>query len=180
MAAAGYRVTLVDTTEAALAKGFDHVRTLAEAGRAKGRLSETQTTAVIAAVSGSTQLEALRDADLVLEAVFENLAVKQEVFARLGDICRPDAVLATNTSTLDIDQIAGSARHPERVVGMHFFSPAHVMKLVEIVRGKNGSPSAIHTALAVTRKVGKLGVWWATASGLWATGCCMPMAARIR
>jgi 3-hydroxyacyl-CoA dehydrogenase len=158
MAAAGYRVTLLDTTETGLARGLGHVRALAEAARTKGRLSDSETAALVAAVSGTKQLEALRGADLVVEAVFENLGVKQEVFAKLGDICRPDAVLATNTSTLDVDQIAGSARHPERVVGMHFFSPAHVMKLVEIVRGKNSAPSAIHTALALTRKIGKLGV----------------------
>ena len=85
-------------------------------------------------------LEALATADLVIEAVFESLAVKRDVFAQLGALCAPGAVLATNTSTLDIDAIASASRRADAVVGMHFFSPAHIMRLVEIVRGRDTSP----------------------------------------
>jgi 3-hydroxyacyl-CoA dehydrogenase len=111
-----------------------------------------------ARVMGATDVAATRDADLVIEAVFENLAVKQEVFRRLDSICRDGTILATNTSTLDVDAIAGVTQRHADVAGMHFFSPAHVMKLVEVVRGRETSKQAIATALAVTKKLGKTGV----------------------
>ena len=94
----------------------------------------------------------------MIEAVFESLAVKQEVFAQLGALCAPGAVLASNTSTLDIDAIAQASRRTRAVVGMHFFSPAHIMRLVEIVRGRDTSPDVIATARSVARRMGKLGI----------------------
>ena len=96
--------------------------------------------------------------DLVIEAVFENMAVKWEIFARLDEICKPGAILATNTSTLDVNKIAAATKRPEDVIGMHFFSPAHVMRLLEIVRGKDTAPDVIVTALAVAKRLRKLGV----------------------
>jgi len=111
-----------------------------------------------ARVRGAANLDGLASADLVIEAVFENLAVKQELFARLGAICGPRTVLATNTSTLDVDAIAAASGRAADVVGMHFFSPAHVMRLVEIVRGRASSRAALATVRAVTRRIGKIGV----------------------
>ena len=96
--------------------------------------------------------------DLVIEAVFENMAVKREIFAWLDEICKPGAILATNTSTLDVDKIAAATKRPEDVIGMHFFSPAHIMRLLEIVRGKDTAPDVIVTALAVAKRLRKLGV----------------------
>jgi 3-hydroxyacyl-CoA dehydrogenase len=94
----------------------------------------------------------------VIEAVFESLAVKREVFGRLGQLCRPGAVLATNTSTLDVDAIAEASGRPADVVGMHFFSPANVMRLVEIVRGRASSRESVATAHAVAKRIGKIGI----------------------
>jgi 3-hydroxyacyl-CoA dehydrogenase len=98
-------------------------------------------------------------ADMIVEAVFENMAVKQAVFAQLDTIAKPDCVLATNTSSLDIDQIAHVARRPHMVIGLHFFSPANVMKLVEVVPGKATAPQVLATAFAVTKRLNKIGVW---------------------
>ncbi len=109
-------------------------------------------------VTGTHELAAVAPAGLVIEAVFENMAVKQQVFRSLDRLCREDAVLATNTSTLDIDAIAAVTARPGSVVGMHFFSPAHVMRLVEIIRGAASAPEAIASALALAQRMGKLGV----------------------
>jgi 3-hydroxyacyl-CoA dehydrogenase len=94
----------------------------------------------------------------VIEAVFEEMALKKDVFGRLDTLCRPEAVLATNTSTLDVNEIAAATSHPGQVLGMHFFSPANVMRLLEIVRGKATAPGALATAMAVARRMGKVGV----------------------
>jgi 3-hydroxyacyl-CoA dehydrogenase len=134
------------------------VRTAIAASARKGRISAETAASAIAGVRGAAEPEAIAGADLVIEAVFENLAVKQQVFARLGALARPGAVLATNTSTLDVDAIAAASGRAGDVVGMHFFSPAHVMRLVEIVRGRETSRATLATALAVTRRIGKIGV----------------------
>jgi 3-hydroxyacyl-CoA dehydrogenase len=109
-------------------------------------------------ITPSTDFEAVADADLVIEAVFEEMAVKQDVFRKLDGICQPGAVLATNTSTLDVDAIAAVTRRPESVIGMHFFSPANVMRLLENVRGARSSPATIATAMAIGRRIGKVPV----------------------
>jgi 3-hydroxyacyl-CoA dehydrogenase len=109
-------------------------------------------------ITPTTDIEAVADADLVIEAVFEEMPVKKAVFARLDAVCRPDAVLATNTSTLDVDEIAAATTRPERVLGMHFFSPAHVMRLLETVRGARTAKPTIATAMAVGRRLGKVPV----------------------
>ena len=103
-------------------------------------------------------LNDLGRADLIVEAVFESMAVKEQVFRELGAICKPEALLATNTSTLDIDIIANASGRAPNVVGMHFFSPAHVMRLVEVVRGSASAPDSVATAIAVTQRIGKIGV----------------------
>ncbi len=97
-------------------------------------------------------------ADLIIEAVFENMAVKQEVFRKLDAVCKPHTILASNTSTLDIDAMAGVTKRPGKVLGMHFFSPANIMRLVEVVRGSSTTDETLATALAVTKRIGKLGV----------------------
>lgn len=155
---AGYAVTLVDAkTEAVVAAEARIHAHLAEQCR-KGRLSAEQSAQAVARLTTATSLAALHAADLVIEAVFESLEVKQAVFAELGRLCRPGAVLATNTSTLDVDAIAAAGGRPADTVGMHFFSPANVMRLVEIVRGRASSAASLATALAATRRLGKIGV----------------------
>jgi 3-hydroxyacyl-CoA dehydrogenase len=158
LATAGIPVTLVDAKPEALEAGLTRVRTAIAASARKGRISAETAASAIAGVRGAAEPEAIAGADLVIEAVFENLAVKQQVFARLGALARPGAVLATNTSTLDVDAIAAASGRAGDVVGMHFFSPAHVMRLVEIVRGRDTSRATLATALAVTRRIGKIGV----------------------
>jgi 3-hydroxyacyl-CoA dehydrogenase len=157
-ALAGYEVTLVDAQAAALEKGLSRVRTTLEDGARKGRLSAEAAAAAGARVRGAGDLAALGGADLVIEAVFEKLSVKQAVFAELGVRCRPGAVLATNTSTLDVDAIAAASGRPADVVGMHFFSPANVMRLLEIVRGRETAPDVLATAQIAGKRLGKTGV----------------------
>jgi len=155
---AGFEVTLVDTNPAALSAGVERVRSFIGAAVDKGRLAPQDAELSLARVRQNQAIDALREMDLVIEAVFESLAVKQEVFAALGKICRQGAVLASNTSTLDVDAIAAASGRAQDVVGMHFFSPAHIMKLVEIVRGSATAADVIATALSVSRRMGKLGV----------------------
>jgi len=158
LASAGYQVLLVDTNAEAMERGLARVRDTLDAAVLKGRMDRSAADSAIERVQGRESMDCLRDMDLVIEAVFESLAVKQQVFATLGEICRPGAVLASNTSTLDMDAIADASHRAEDVIGMHFFSPANVMRLVEIVRGRATSAQVIATARVVSRRMGKLGV----------------------
>jgi len=158
LATAGYEVILLDTKPEALAAGMKRLAETIDGTVKKGRLTSELGAAAIARVSAAGEYTALAQADLVIEAVFESMAVKREVFGALDAVCRSGAVLATNTSTLDVDAIAAATRRPADVLGMHFFSPANIMRLVEVVRGKASSADALATALAVTRRMGKLGI----------------------
>ena len=158
LATSGHEVVLIDPQAAAVAAGLKRVTATIEASAVKGRLTPVDASAAIARVTSSAELAAAASADLVIEAVSESMAVKREVFAALDRVCRADAVLATNTSTLDVDEIAAATGRPEAVVGMHFFSPANIMRLVEVVRGRASRPEVVATALATTRRMGKLGV----------------------
>jgi 3-hydroxyacyl-CoA dehydrogenase len=158
LATGGIGVTLVDAKQEALDAGLTRVKSTIDAAERKGRLDAAAATAARARVQGSLTLAAVAGVDLVVEAVFENLAVKREVFGRLGELAKPGTVLATNTSTLDIDAIAAASGRPADVVGMHFFSPANVMRLVEVVRGRQSSREALATAQAVTRRIGKIAI----------------------
>ena len=154
----GIAVTLVDTQPEALAAGLARVGAAIASAVRKGRLTTANAAAAGARLQGAGSLEAFGAADFVIEAVFENLEVKRSVFAELGRLCRADAVLASNTSTLDIDAIAAASGRPADVVGMHFFSPAHVMRLVEVVKGGATSATALATTQALARRAGKIGV----------------------
>jgi 3-hydroxyacyl-CoA dehydrogenase len=158
LATAGYDVTLVDTNTHAMTAGLERVRSTLTAAADKGRMDRESAAAAIERVQGGDAVESLGEADFVIEAVFESLAVKREVFATLDRVCRADAILASNTSTLDIDAIAAATQRPHEVIGMHFFSPANIMRLVEIVRGRATAPSVIATTRQVSRRMGKLGV----------------------
>ena len=158
LATGGIAVTLVDAKQEALDAGLARARSSIDAAERKGRLDAAAAAAARGRVQGSLTLAAVAGADLVVEAVFENLAVKREVFGRLGELARPGTVLATNTSTLDVDAIAAASGRPADVVGMHFFSPANVMRLVEVVRGRDSSREALATAQAVTRRIGKIAI----------------------
>ncbi|SVE36934.1 uncharacterized protein METZ01_LOCUS489788, partial [marine metagenome] len=124
----------------------------------KGRLSQQEMDKRMALIQPAERLDELGDADVVIEAVYENLDLKKEIFARLDTIMKPGALLATNTSGLDVDAIAASTSRPEFVCGMHFFSPANVMKLLEVVKGEKSSPAALGTAMALGKRLGKVSV----------------------
>ncbi len=155
---AGIPVRALDETRDAVDRGLASVRRTYEASREKGRLSAGEAAARLARIAGTLEYEDFAGADVVVEAVFEELEAKERVFARLDAVCRPDAILATNTSSLDVTRIARATARPERVVGMHFFSPAHVMRLVEIVRPEGIAPTTLATTVALARTLGKIGV----------------------
>ena len=155
----GLPVTIVEMNEEALERGIKRCEANWQRTVASGRLSQAEYEKRRSFLTGTTDFEkAVAEADLVIEAVFEDMGVKKEVFARLDKAARPGIVLASNTSTLDIDQIASATRRPELVCGMHFFSPANVMRLLEIVRGKATSAQTLATAMDVGKRIGKLNV----------------------
>jgi 3-hydroxyacyl-CoA dehydrogenase len=129
-----------------------------DATAARGGMSAEDVTKRMGLISGATGLENVRDADLIIEAVFETMAIKKEVFAKLDEFAKPGAILASNTSYLNIDEIASVTKRPQDVLGMHFFSPANVMKLCEIIRGARTAPDVLATAVAVARKIAKIPV----------------------
>ena len=154
----GIPVTMVEISREPLDRGLAVVRKNYEATASKGRLTAADVDKRMGLIRGTTDFGAIADADIVIEAVFEEMAVKKDVFAKLDKICKADAVLATNTSTLDVNEIAGATARPESVIGMHFFSPANVMKLLEVVRGAKTSKPVIATAMSVGRRIGKVPV----------------------
>ncbi len=158
LAEAGYRVIVAERTEDAAAAGRRRIAALHQRGVETGRIPQEVAAARMAATDVGHDITAFAPCDLVIEAVFDDLAVKQELFAALSGIVRPEAVLATNTSYLDPNLIGGAASHPERVVGLHFFSPANVMRLVEIVATSQTAPDVLATAFAVSKRLGKLAV----------------------
>lgn len=155
---AGIPVTITDVSQEALDRGLATIRRNYEASAAKGRIAPQAVEERMGLLTGSLDLTDLAAADLVIEAVFEKIDLKKDVFARLDALAKPGAILATNTSTLDVDEIARATRRPQDVIGLHFFSPANVMRLLEIVRGQVTAPDVLATALSLARKIGKVGV----------------------
>ena len=155
---AGIPVTVTEGEQAALDRGMKLIQGNYAATVKKGRMSQEAMDACMALITPTLDFDSIADSDIVIEAVFENMDLKKEIFTKLDALCRPDAVLATNTSSLDVNEIAATTSRPEQVVGLHFFSPANVMKLLEIVRGDRTSPQVLATALALSKKLGKVGV----------------------
>jgi len=155
---AGIPVTVVENDAAALERGLGIIRRNYAGPVEKGRMKQEEMDRRMGLIKGATSYDALKDADIVIEAVFENLALKREIFGKLDKIAKPGAVLATNTSTLDVDAIAESTKRPESVVGTHFFSPANVMRLLENVKGKKTSPETAQTAMELGRRINKVAV----------------------
>jgi 3-hydroxyacyl-CoA dehydrogenase len=155
---AGVRVTVLETAQAALDKGLAVVKKNYESTLKKGRLTPAQFEERLALITGTLSYDDIADADLVIEAVFEDMGVKKQVFEILDRKARVGAILASNTSTLDLNQIAAVTHRPQDVVGLHFFSPANVTKLLEIVRGAKTAKDVLATALAVAKQIKKIGV----------------------
>ena len=153
LAQAGVSVVAVETQEKQLMEAKQAVTTMLE--RASKRRGVTPPLDLLRFTSDLREVEG---AELVIEAVFEDLALKEQVFHQLSAVCRPGTLLCTNTSGLDVDRLAGCTRSPELVVGMHFFAPAHVMTLLEVVCGPRSSPEAVATAMLLGRRMGKVSV----------------------
>jgi 3-hydroxyacyl-CoA dehydrogenase len=154
----GISVVLVDREQALVDKGIGIVAKNYAATVSKGKLAQSEMDARVGRISGTTSWDDLADVDLVIEAVFEEMGLKKEIFGRLDKTCRQDAILATNTSTLDVNEIAGATSRPQQVIGLHFFSPANVMRLLEIVRGEKTSKPVIATSMKLAKQIGKVGV----------------------
>ena len=155
---AGLAVTMIENDAAALARARERVGAHYADAAGKGRVAVEALPAILARLAGGAALDAARDADVVIEAVFEDIAVKREVFSALDGLMRPGALLATNTSYLDVAEIAGFTRRPQDVIGLHFFSPANVMRLVEVVRTDRSSADALATGIALVKRLKKVGV----------------------
>ncbi len=155
---AGVPVTIVETTEDFLQKGLDRIRHTYAVSVERGALQQGAMDKRMGLIAGTIDWDVIKDTDIVIEAVFEDMAIKKEVFGKLDKLAKPGTLLASNTSTLDIDAIAAETSRPEDVVGMHFFSPANVMKLLEIVRGEKSSFQAIATAVAAGKLLAKIPV----------------------
>jgi 3-hydroxyacyl-CoA dehydrogenase len=174
LANGGLEVRVVEAADDVLARGRALIEKNYAASARKGRFSEAVVAERLGRMSFGTDLVVAAEADLVIEAVFEELDIKREVFARLEAICRPDAILASNTSTLDIDAIARGSSRAGDIIGLHFFSPANVMKLLEIVRGDATSARAIATSLALAKTIGKVAVVARTCDGFIANRILAP------
>jgi 3-hydroxyacyl-CoA dehydrogenase len=155
---AGIPVTILETSDEALKRGLNIVAKNYQASAKRGGLSSEDVDIRLGLMTGTTDTSSLGHADMVIEAVFEDMGVKREVFGKLDAATKPDAILATNTSYLDVNEIAHFTQRPQSVLGMHFFSPANVMKLLEIVRGADTRPEMLATAISVARKIGKVPV----------------------
>jgi 3-hydroxyacyl-CoA dehydrogenase / enoyl-CoA hydratase / 3-hydroxybutyryl-CoA epimerase len=168
-AASGFRVRARDRDAAAVAKGLSSIRTLTTDAAKKGVFERREAARIVGRVTGGPDLAGFRSADLVIEAVFEEIGTKRRVIAELEQILRPDAVIATNTSALPIAEIAREARSPERIVGMHFFSPVHKMPLIEIVRPAAADPDAVATAVTAAIALGKTPIVVSDGPGFYTT-----------
>ncbi|MFN8893100.1 MAG: 3-hydroxyacyl-CoA dehydrogenase NAD-binding domain-containing protein [Betaproteobacteria bacterium] len=155
---AGIPVTILEMKQEALDRGIATIRKNYEAQVKKGKLKQDKYDARMALLSTTLSYADIADADLVIEAVFEEMGVKEKVFKTLDEVCKPGAILASNTSTLDVDAIAAFTKRPQDVVGMHFFSPANVMKLLEVVRGAKTAKDVLATVMAVAKKIRKTAV----------------------
>lgn len=155
---AGFAVTLLEMNPEALTRGLTMIEKNYAISAQKGKLSETQMQSCLARIQGTVDYGDLADADLVIEAVFENLDIKKDVFSQLDAVCKPGAILATNTSYQDVNQIAAATQRPQDVIGLHFFSPANVMKLLEVVRGDQTADEVIATAMQLAKSIHKVPV----------------------
>ena len=156
LAMSGIETCLFDISEEAVADGLAKIAGNLDKGVARGKVSEEDKAGAVARLSGAVDLErAIEGVQVVVEAVPERMDLKRDLFGRLGAALGPEVLLATNTSSLSITEIADAAEHPERVVGMHFFNPVHIMKLVEVVRTGRSSDEAAETAIALARRMGK-------------------------
>lgn len=157
-ATAGYNVIMRDIEDRFVERGMNGIEKFLAKSVQKGKVTEDQKKGILGRIKGTTNLEDLKDVDYVIEAVIENLDLKKEVFKALDGMCRPEVVLTSNTSSMSITEIAEATNRPDKVAGMHFFNPAPIMKLVEIIHGYKTSDETIKVVFEVTEKMGKVPV----------------------
>jgi 3-hydroxyacyl-CoA dehydrogenase len=154
----GLPVTIIETNETQLAAGLERVRVNYQRSADRGRFPQKEVQQRMNLINGGTSLSDLSECDLIIEAVFENIEIKRQIFSELNKIAKPNCILATNTSGLDINSIASMTSRPEDVIGLHFFSPANVMKLLEIVQAKYTKPIIIRSCMEIAKKINKIPV----------------------
>ena len=152
----GIPVLMLEIDDEALQRGMGIIEKNYKITLGKGKMTEDQMGQRLALITGTTDYADLGDVDMVIEAVFENLELKKEIFAKLDAVCKPGAILATNTSYQDVDAIAAATSRPQDVLGMHFFSPANVMKLLEVVRGEKTADDVLATTMAIGKRINKV------------------------
>lgn len=170
----GYQVTLVDVVPQALERALHNIAASVEKLHSKGKLTDAQRQAALE-INTATDIAALRSANLIIEAVSEDAALKRDIFARLDELTPPHAILATNTSSISITAIAAATQRPDRVIGMHFMNPVPLMQLVEIIRGLATSQATLDTVMELARRLGKTPVEAADYPGFIANRILMPM-----
>jgi len=152
---AGYQVIMRDIEDRFVQNGLNAIEKFLSKSVEKGKMAEDQKKGVLSRIRGTTRMADLKDVDFVIEAVFEDLELKKNVFRELDELTRPQVVLTTNTSSMSITEIAMATKRPERVAGMHFFNPAPLMRLVEVIRGYHTNDETVHIVMEMTRKMGK-------------------------
>lgn len=152
----GYNVIMRDIEDSFVERGVKGINAFLSKSVEKGKMDAAQKDAIMGRIKGTTDMSAMKDADFVIEVVLENLDLKKKVFKELDEICGPDVILASNTSSMSITEIAASTKRPEKVCGMHFFNPVPLMKLVEVIRGYSSSDETIATVSALAEKMGKI------------------------
>ena len=171
----GYEVIVRDIKDEFVDRGLGNIRKGLEKRVARGKMTEEDKDAILSKISGTTDMNLAADCDLVVEAAVENMKIKQSIFAELDKICKPETVLASNTSSLSITEVAVATTRPDKVIGMHFFNPAPVMKLVEVIRGAATSDETFATVKALAEAIGKTPVEVKEAPGFVVNRILIPM-----
>ena len=171
----GCEVIVRDIKDEFVQRGISGIQKGLEKRVAKGKMSEEDKDAILSRISGTTDINLAADCDLVVEAAIENMKIKKEIFAELDGICKPETILASNTSSLSITEVASATKRPDKVIGMHFFNPAPVMKLVEVIRGAATSQETFDAVKAISEEIGKTPVEVAEAPGFVVNRILIPM-----
>ena len=174
-ASQGFEVVLKDINAELVAQGTSIIDRNLSRMVARNKISQEAADASLARITGTTDIEAVRDVDLVVEAAVESMAIKKQIFQELDQVCKADTIFATNTSSLSITEVAASTGRPDKVIGMHFFNPAPVMKLVELIKGITTSDATLDTVKAITADIGKTAVEVAEAPGFVVNRILIPM-----
>lgn len=154
-AQSGCTVVMQDVADEFVKKGINSIERFLTKGIERGKVTQDQKDGVLSGIKGTTRIEEMADADFIIEAIFEDLKAKQDVFKKLDGLVGPDVILCTNTSSISITEIASATKRPDRVAGMHFFNPAQIMRLVEVIRGYYSSDETIETVIDLAKKMGK-------------------------